>query len=1048
MNAHLQGNAALPSVTKSSAERLTEQFYRWEKRGRGWAVHPYCVELEPPFAPFRFHTAPTLKTPHDDGRRPTILSRLADGLVGAFRPSSVPSATIEIECGEPGPIPDEAEEPLVELSVVLPPQVEVSIDVAEHLFTTLPRSGRPLAFEVIGNSERIAVQFVCGQDSRPALQSSLTAAFPEAAVVDSEGYLGRVWGGSAGTDRLIAEYALSEEFMVPLRVYRNLKVDPLSGIAAALSDLRGGEVGVLQVLFQAVTHPWADSIRRAVLDDTGSPFFLDAPEITALAKEKVSRPLFASVIRVAAKSPEPGRATDIARGLGWALNALANPPANRLIPLSNTGYPVRDHEADLLERRTHRSGMILGSAELVSLVHPPSASVRVEKLVRQVRRTNAAPAIAVGHPYRLGVNEHVGKLVQVGLSEDQRSRHVYMVGASGTGKSTLLLNCIIQDLKSGAGLAVLDPHGDLIDEIVRRCPAERADDVVLLDPADADYPIGFNILSAHSELERTLLSSDLVSVFRRLSTSWGDQMTSVLGNAIQAFLENEQGGTLIDLRRFLVEASFRKEYLKGVKDPEVVYYWEREFPLLSGKPQAPLLTRLDTFLRPKPIRYMVAQKESRLDIRKLMDSGGVLLCRLSQGAIGEENAYLLGTLLVSKLHQIAISRQDIAAAERKPFYLYIDEFQNFVTPSMEAILSGARKYRLGLILAHQELRQIGSKSPEVLSSVLSNPYARICFRVGDDDARKLGDGFAHFAAQDLQSLGIGEAIVRVERAEYDFNLRTEMLPAIEEQLGADVRDQIVAQTRERYARPRQEIEALLRGPEVGGSRAELDEVPTTSEVRRRASHADPVDHPSWSGVRRPESAVPPRESPPADVESPSPVELPSRPTPGRGGAQHKYLQELVRRWGEANGWRATIEERILDGLGSVDVALRKGQQSIAVEIAVTTSVEHEIGNIQKCLAAGFGTVILASGDPRILPTLQTRANAEFPAPANRIRIVPADNLITVLAGCESVEPSSAEAIRGYRVKVRTNVPGRSDDDTRTAVSKVIARAIRKLTSRR
>src|SRR5205814_9960193 len=215
-------------------------------------------------------------------------------------------------------------------------------------------------------------------------------------------------------------------------------------------------------------------------------------------------------------------------------------------------------------------------------------------------------------------------------------------------------NLIRQDIENGEGVAVLDPHGDLVDQILGIIPPARIGDVVLVDPADLEYSIGFNILSAHSELEKNLLSSDLVAVFRRLSTSWGDQMTSVLGNAILAFLESSQGGTLADLRRFLVEVDFRKQFLGTVRDPEVVYYWGKEFPLLSGKPQAPLLTRLDTFLRPKLIRYMVSQKKDRLDFRSMMDSKKIVLAKLAQGAIGEENAYLLGTLIVAKLHQMAL----------------------------------------------------------------------------------------------------------------------------------------------------------------------------------------------------------------------------------------------------------------------------------------------------------------------------------------------------------------------------------------------------------
>ena len=202
-------------------------------------------------------------------------------------------------------------------------------------------------------------------------------------------------------------------------------------------------------------------------------------------------------------------------------------------------------------------------------------------------------------------------------------------------------------------------------------------------------------------------------------------MTSVLGNAILAFLESERGGTLVDLRRFLVEPGFRAQFLETVRDPEVVYFWHNEFPLLAGRPQAPLLTRLDTFLRPKLVRHMVAQKENRIDFASIMNKGKIFLAKLAQGAIGEENAFLLGTFLVSKFHQLAMSRQEVSEEERRNFYLYIDEFHNFVTPSMAAILAGARKYHLGLILAHQDLRQLWNRDSELASAVLSNASTRV-----------------------------------------------------------------------------------------------------------------------------------------------------------------------------------------------------------------------------------------------------------------------------------------------------------------------------------
>ena len=479
------------------------------------------------------------------------------------------------------------------------------------------------------------------------------------------------------------------------------------------------------------------------------------------------------LVRVAALSNDAERSAQLADDLAAAVHAVTRSADNQLTLVPGGTHDVDTEAVDILDREARRSGMILSLSELATLVHVPSASVRSARLRRQSGRTKAAPAIATGHALILGTNDHDGDTVVVSLSPEHRLRHVYAIGASGTGKSTLLLSMAAQDIALGNGFAVLDPHGDLIEDILARIPEERANDVILFDPADDAYPVGFNILSAHSELERTLLASDLVSVFKRLSTTFGDVMVSVLGNAVLAFLESSEGGTLLDLRDFLIDKAFRARVLRTVQDEEVVSYWEREFTLLKGLPHAPVLTRLNTFLRPKVIRRMVAQQKDRLDFRRIMDHRMIFLAKLSQGAIGEENSHLLGSLLVSKIAQAAMSRQNVETSQREPYALYIDEFHHFVTPSIATILSGARKYGLGLVLAHQELRQLRSRSEEVASAVLANAATRVVFRVGEQDAKALAEGFSFFEPKDLQSLDVGEAIVRVERADFDFNLRTQ-----------------------------------------------------------------------------------------------------------------------------------------------------------------------------------------------------------------------------------------------------------------------------------
>ena len=350
----------------------------------------------------------------------------------------------------------------------------------------------------------------------------------------------------------------------------------------------------------------------------------------------------------------------------WAV--WPNREATNLFPLRNDNYPSVDHAQDVVRRQSRRSGMILNRQELLALVHLPSPAVKSVKLVRDKGDSKAAPSVVRSdRGILLGHNLHAGQAAEVRLSQEQRVRHMHIIGASGTGKSTLLYNLIRQDIVNGEGLAVLDPHGDLIEQILGVIPSHRIEDVVLLDLSDEEYSIGFNILSAHSELEKTLLSSDLASVFKRLSSSWGDQMHSVLTNAILAFLESSQGGTLPDMRRFLLETSFREKFLQTVSDPEVVYYWRRAFPQLGGnKSIGPLMTRLEMFLGQKPIRYMVSQSVNRLDFADIMDSGKIFLAKLPQGQIGKENAYLFGSLLMSKFQQQAMSRQSQASIRASP----------------------------------------------------------------------------------------------------------------------------------------------------------------------------------------------------------------------------------------------------------------------------------------------------------------------------------------------------------------------------------------------
>lgn len=983
----------------SLSDRLTRQFYDWEIRGRGWWQWDGAVELEPPFRPFTRTLAPRSSASFSDsGVRPTFLSTLADRAAGFFS-RQVREAAIEV-ADDP-----EAEHPryfqdrdtLCELQIALPPQTNVPKAVAGQLLASLGPTTRPISFELIGSEREVVVQIACASSNARHIREQIRAFFPDAVISDQPGYLRQLWNTDDENEMAAAELGLTSEFMRPFNCFDQFDPDPLAGVVAALGALDTGEVAILQILFCPTRRPWAESILRAVSIGR-EDFFADDAAMAPLARRKISAPLYAVAIRIGSCSPRAGAAARNATSLFRSLGPLSDPMSNELVPLDSSEDFRARLEFDILTRTSRRSGAILNLDELVSLVHLPSQSVRSDRLKRQELKTRLAPPPSSASRLMLGYNEHQGVRKPVNLSVEQRLRHTYLIGASGTGKSSLLLNMIRQDLEAGEGIAVLDPHGDLIDNILARIPDERLKDVVLFDPSDAEYPIGFNILSALSELERTLLASDLVAVFRRMSTSWGDQMNSVFANAILAFLESSEGGTLLDLRRFLVEAEFRNRFLGTVGDPEIVYFWQKEFPLLRGKPQGPILTRLDAFLRPKLIRNMVSQKENRLDLKAILEGRKILLAKLSQGLIGEENSYLLGALLVAQMNQAAMSRQAIRSAARTPFYLYIDEFHNFVTPSLSAILSGARKYQLGLILAHQELAQLGNRENEISSAVLSNPCTRICFRVGDADAKRLEAGFSSFEASDLQNLTVGNAICRIERSDHDFNLQTEPVSVMDESLIESRTNAVVESSRRQYGR------------HVTPSAPHQTEVPPPFPIVKPVPSGPPAE-------TAPQTPAPRPNAPVLDPAATEPVSVKAS-SPGRGGTQHKYLQQLIKRWGEANGFRVCVERQILDGLGAVDVSLEHGDYSVACEISMTTAAKHEMGNIQKCLAAGFRDVVVIATDTKQLSRLSKRAEDLEPGVLERVHFLSPDDLFTFLAARIPRPESRETTVRGYRVKIR------------------------------
>ena len=329
-----------------------------------------------------------------------------------------------------------------------------------------------------------------------------------------------------------------------------------------------------------------------------------------------------------------------------------------------------------------------------------------------------------------------------GIKEDDRRRHMYVIGKTGMGKSNLLENMAIQDVQNDKGVCVVDPHGEFAEKIVKMIPSKRTNDLVYFNPADLEFPIAFNILESVEEDKKNLVASGMMGVFKKIWPDvWSSRMEYILNNTILALLDYP-GSTMLGVNRMMSDSDFRKRVYPKIKDPVVKSFWLNEFDKWDDRFRkeavAAIQNKVGQFLSSPIIRHIVGQPKSTIDMRKIMDEGKILIVNLSKGRIGEDAMHLLGGMVVTKLQLAAMGRVDIPEEERKDFYLYVDEFQNFATESFANILSEARKYRLSLILAHQYINQlIFDGNSTVKDAIFGNVGTIISFRVGADDAEYL-----------------------------------------------------------------------------------------------------------------------------------------------------------------------------------------------------------------------------------------------------------------------------------------------------------------------
>lgn len=829
----------------------------------------------------------------------------------------------------------------------------------------------PIGFEIIGFDGNIAFQMAVSSTTSDTVIAQLRSNHPGA-----ECSMGLDLLRSVSPPQLASKaYRLRESHFFPVSTTAN-KIDPLRTLFGTMSHLKTGELGALQVLFVPVAHDWQDNMRRASRnphDPSGSPF-MDLPGLPKIVDKKIARPLFAVSIRLIASNESV---------LSSMQNIFAQfeSQENGITPVPGP-YPVES----IFSRNTFVHGAILNLTELSYFVHLPGPDIIASTpAIKEASKSYPVPPEFSQDGPALGINAHKGSSYIVRHSERLPNRHVYSCGKSGFGKSNLILSTVLERIEQGQGVGVIDPHGSLITQgILPRIPKERIKDTIYFNAGDFAYPMAINPL-AHSgaKVEKEHIRVDLLDFFEGLfDTTLGVNVQHALNFFIVTLLQYRDSN-LLDLERLLIDKTWRGQLLDSVQDERVRIFWKEEFPQLEKRGIITAITnKLSPLILPdSTIAPMLTSRENRIDFLAVMNEKKIFLANLSHGNIGKRNSQLLGKLLVSRLQIAAMMRE----GSFPDWFLFIDEFQHLVTPSMADILSGARKYGLHLWLANQMMG-------DVPDSVLRHVYnaATMIFFSSDSptDQTAIEKTLSKkFKAEDIGRLKRGEAFVKM--VSHAFNMKTERVPNLSSRGYAE---EIIAASRARYAvvsgqkpdvnnqkplsQPQKQrfqreritettppvsseerafLEQVYKNPglsvtkayKVAGLSAYMgDKLKTALKgknlVREVTTHLGQGSRIAKFLLLTPEGFR----------------TLGANLNDGKGGILHRYWQSIIRSHAETIGYAVTVEESIPGSKEAVDLGLSKDSQKLAIEISVTTTVEHELSNAAKCLNAAYERIII------------------------------------------------------------------------------------------
>lgn len=705
-----------------------------------------------------------------------------------------------------------------------------------------------LSFEIASVNGQIRFYVWVPRNLRNFVESQIYSQYPTVQIHDAEeDYVAHERNHSVIHT---ADITLTDNEVLPIKTFQSFEVDPLAGITGTLAKLeKTGEELWVQILVKPVADNWHKSSeewiksvksgKKSSVTSGALAWFgglLEAlwkpPEqgkgaatVTELsersktrvseAEKKATKLGYKVKIRLVYLGESTTSAKQRMQGIVGTFKQFNSTNLNGF-KISNASFKKEDL-AKYRQRSFGKNGFILNIEELASVYHLPHTNVETPNIVWASAKTAEPPAklpIITGNPAidenisAFGLTNFRGINHQFGMLRSDRSRHVYIIGQTGAGKSGLLELFALSDVFHGKGYAIIDPHGDFAVNNMKFIPASRLEDVVYFNPADTAYPLGFNPLEVMDVNQKTNISSEVIGVLKRMfGESWGPRLEYILRYTILALLDRPSA-TMLDITRMLTDKKFRNETLDYCKDTVVLNFWKIEFASWNDKFQAeaiaPVLNKVGAFTANPVIRNIIGQPKSTFNIRKIMDEGKILIVNLSKGLIGEDNAAILGAFLVTKIQLAAMSRSDIPNIEdRRPFYLYVDEFQNFATDSFATILSEARKYGLNLTVANQYISQM---TDTVRDAVFGNVGTMISFRVSADDAPLLSKQFEpQFEPGDLLQMHnrnfVINMVINGEKAPA-FSAKTLNLPP--EQV--DNSTKIIENTRRIYSRSRSEIE--------------------------------------------------------------------------------------------------------------------------------------------------------------------------------------------------------------------------------------------------